>query len=88
MLRTLEETVSLIEEGRILHIAADESLLCRLPKGKWIGGTTPYFISEEGGIFTKERLFVNFALVCWETNVCPDFLRCFFCIIVYYMIGK
>ena len=59
MLITLEETVALINEGRILHIAADDTLLARLPKGKWIGGTTPYFISEEGGIFTKDRLFVN-----------------------------
>ncbi|MBR4183986.1 MAG: hypothetical protein IKQ56_09240, partial [Lachnospiraceae bacterium] len=59
MLITLEDTISLIEEGKILHIAADDSLLEKLPKGKWIGGTTPYFMSEEGGIFTKDRLFVN-----------------------------
>ena len=59
MLITFEEAVSLINEGRILHIAGDDSLLKKLPKGKWIGGTTPYFISEEGGIFTKEKLFVN-----------------------------
>ncbi|MCR5790338.1 MAG: hypothetical protein K6G83_10675 [Lachnospiraceae bacterium] len=59
MLITLEETVELIRKGRLLHIAADDTLLRQLPKGKWIGGTTPYFISEEGGIFTKDRLFVN-----------------------------
>lgn len=59
MLISLEETVSMINEGRILHIAADEQLLKKLPKGKWIGGTTPYFISENGGAFTKDKLFVN-----------------------------
>ncbi len=59
MLVKLEEAVRLIEEGRILHIAADDSLLRMLPKGKWIGGTTPYFIGEEGGVFTKDLLFVN-----------------------------
>ncbi len=59
MLITLEETKALINEGKILHIAADDSLLRKLPKGNWIGGTTPYFISEEGGILTKDRLFVN-----------------------------
>lgn len=59
MLITLEDTIRLIEEGKILHIAADDSLLKKLPKGKWIGGTTPYFMSEEGGILTKDRLFVN-----------------------------
>jgi hypothetical protein len=59
MLLTLEETVSLINAGKILHIAADASLLSKLPKGKWIGGTTPYFISDDGGMLTKEKLFVN-----------------------------
>ena len=59
MLISLEETIGLIDDGKILHIAADDSLLQKLPKGKWIGGTTPYFMSEEGGILTKDRLFVN-----------------------------
>lgn len=59
MLITLEETVSLINDGKILHIAADDSLLCKLPKGKWIGGTTPYFIGDDGGVLTKDKLFVN-----------------------------
>lgn len=59
MLVTLDQAVRMIEEGRILHIAADESLMEKLPPGKWIGGTTPYFIGENGGLFTKERLFVN-----------------------------
>ena len=59
MLITLEETVALINEGKILHIAADDTLLKKLPRGKWIGGTTPYFIGDEGGVFTKDRLFVN-----------------------------
>ena len=59
MLITLEETVSLINDGKILHIAADDSLLEKLPKGNWIGGTTPYFISDDGGVLTKEKLFVN-----------------------------
>ena len=59
MLITLEETIKLIQEGRILHIAADHSLLSKLPTGNWIGGTTPYFIGEEGGVLTKEKLCVT-----------------------------
>ncbi len=59
MLITYEETVSLINEGKILHIAADDALLAKLPKGKWIGGTTPYFIGDDGGVLTKEKLYVN-----------------------------
>ena len=59
MLITLEETSAMIRQGKNLHIAADDALLQQLPKGRWIGGTTPYFSSEEGGIFTKEKLFVT-----------------------------
>ncbi len=59
MFVNLDEAAKLIREGKILHIAADESLLDKLPKGKWIGGTTPYFITEEGGTFSKDKLFVN-----------------------------
>ncbi len=59
MLVSLDKTISLINEGKVLHIAADDSLLSQLPKGNWIGGTTPYFISEEGGMLTKDKLFVN-----------------------------
>lgn len=59
MLVTLDQAVSLIKAGKMLHIAADDSLLSKLPTGKWIGGTTPYFIAEDGGVFTKDKLFVN-----------------------------
>lgn len=55
----LEEVSKLIEEGKILSIAADEKLLAKLPKGNWIGGTIPYFIGDNGGVCTKEQLFVN-----------------------------
>ena len=36
----LDQAIKLIQEGRVLHIAADDSLLKQLPKGKWIAGTT------------------------------------------------
>jgi hypothetical protein len=59
MFLTLDETSKLIKENKLLHIAADESLLAKLPEGNWVGGTTPYFITEDGGITCKNRLFVN-----------------------------
>lgn len=59
MLVNLEQAVELIQKGKVLHIAADESLLDQLPKGKWIAGTTPYFITEKGGVTCKDKLFVN-----------------------------
>ncbi len=61
----LNQAIDLINQGKILHIAADESLLDKLPKGKWIAGTTPYFITEQGGITSKDKLFVN-ELSCAE----------------------
>lgn len=59
MFLTLQEAISEIQSGKLLSIAADESLLRQLPKGNWIGGTTPYFITDEGGIKSNDKLFVN-----------------------------
>jgi len=59
MFVTLDKAIELIQAGKILHIAADESLLEQLPKGKWIAGTTPYFITDQGGVTCKDKLFVN-----------------------------
>ena len=59
MLVTLEQAIAKVKEGKPLHIAADETLLDQLPRGNWIGGTTPYFISEEGGIMTKDKLLIT-----------------------------
>lgn len=55
----LESTIERIESGDFLIIAADESLLTQLPSGNWIGGTIPYFMSDEGGLVSKEKIFVN-----------------------------
>lgn len=69
MLVSLDTATSLIQEGKTLHIAADDSLLAKLPAGKWIGGTTPYFIAESGGILTKDKLFINEIDFAEETRV-------------------
>jgi hypothetical protein len=50
---------ALIAQGKALLLAGDESLLKRLPKGKWIGGTIPYFMSENGGVADRQHIFVN-----------------------------
>ena len=59
VLLTIQETVELIRAGKVLSLAADESLLAQLPKGNWIAGTIPYFIGEDGGIETREKIFVT-----------------------------
>lgn len=59
MMKTFNEVSSLIKEGRVLHVAGTPDLLRKLPKGDWIGGSTEYFMSEEGGLVSDTLLFVN-----------------------------
>ena len=56
---TLEETRARIAQGRPLLLAGDERALRKLPPGEWIGGTIPYFMSERGGTFSQELIFVT-----------------------------
>ena len=58
-LHSVEETSGLIQDGKTLLLAGDEALLAALPKGNWIGGTIPYFMGDEGGITTKEKIHVR-----------------------------
>ena len=55
---TKEEVKALIEAGKTLLLAGSESLLADLPKGRWIGGTIPYFMGDEGGTFTESLIQV------------------------------
>jgi len=59
MLVSYETASQLIESGRLLHIAGTEALLKKLPKGKWIGGSTEYFMAKEGGKVSGDLLFVT-----------------------------
>jgi len=59
MLVTLEETIALINKGLLLHIAGTEDLLKKLPKGSWIGGSTEYFMTNDGCEVSEELLFVT-----------------------------
>ncbi|WP_319780112.1 DUF6976 family protein [Maridesulfovibrio sp.] len=60
VLCSIKETMDMIADGKTLLIAGDETLLAKLPKGKWIGGTIPYFIStSKGGLVTQEQVFVT-----------------------------
>ncbi|MBB4099443.1 DUF6976 family protein [Sphingomonas kyeonggiensis] len=54
---TVEATEALITSGATLFISGPESLLRRLPRGKWTGATTVYFILEDGGASREDRLF-------------------------------
>lgn len=56
---SVEEAIAAIEAGKVLWLAGDEDLLSQLPKGRWIGGTIPYFMSDDGGITTKSQLYAT-----------------------------
>ena len=58
-LHTIEEVCRLIEQGKILALAGDERVLSKLPKGNWIGGSTPYFMDEEKGKFEQNAIYVD-----------------------------
>lgn len=49
----------LIHAGRPCCVAGDEALLRQLPRGRWIGGTIPYFMAEGGGLCTRDAVFVT-----------------------------
>ncbi|MEW6406402.1 MAG: hypothetical protein AB1649_31850, partial [Chloroflexota bacterium] len=48
-----------IDQGQILLLAGDERLLGQLPAGNWIGGSIPYFMTDQGGLSTPDRLYVT-----------------------------
>ena len=55
----LNETTGLIQSGKILVIAASDSFISKLPQGNWIGGSIPYFITDQGGLESDENAFVH-----------------------------
>lgn len=55
----IEKAAELIRGGAALLIAGEERLLTQLPPGMWIGGTIPYFVGQNGGTFSRDRLFVT-----------------------------
>jgi hypothetical protein len=58
-LLTIDETSQLITSGRPLLLAADETALVKLPPGRWIAGTIPYFMAADGGVATRDQVFVT-----------------------------
>lgn len=58
-LMTVAEASALISTGRPVLVAGDEKLLRQLPKGRWVGGSIPYFMAHAGGTRTAEQVFVT-----------------------------
>lgn len=58
-LYTVDELSERIRRGGRFYLAGDEAVLRRLPKGCWVGGTIPYFMTGEGGMMTREEVFAT-----------------------------
>jgi hypothetical protein len=48
-----------IQNGEKFILAGDEKILSILPAGAWIGGTIPYFMTDDGGMFTQEKIYAT-----------------------------
>jgi hypothetical protein len=58
-LLTVNEVTALINAGKTLLLAGDETLLSPLPNGKWIGGTSANFMTSDGGVTCQDKLYVT-----------------------------
>lgn len=58
-LQSIEEITEKIKAGKFLSLAGDERALSKLPPGKWIGGTIPYFMHDEKGEFNQEMIYAT-----------------------------
>lgn len=58
-LMSVDEAGVLLRGPGAFTVAGDEALLRRLPRGRWIGGSIPYFMGQDGGRTTREQVFVT-----------------------------
>jgi hypothetical protein len=48
-----------IRNGEKLFLSGDEKVLRDLPTGTWIAGTIPYFMGDDGGVFSQDQIYVT-----------------------------
>lgn len=58
-LHSISVVQAAIADGESLFLAGSRQALSHLPRGNWIGGTISYFMTEEGGQLSEERIFVT-----------------------------
>lgn len=66
---SVEEVAAAIKDDRILWPAGDSRLLAKLPKGRWIGGSIPYFMAEDGGQTNRDKIYCSEMMEEWATAV-------------------
>ncbi|MGD0829791.1 MAG: hypothetical protein ABR907_02530 [Terracidiphilus sp.] len=65
-LHRIAEVQALIAAGKNLFLAGSREALSELPQGNWVGGTICYFMTDEGGQVSEDKIFVTEA---------PEFAR-------------
>lgn len=55
----VEEASRRILAGETLLLAGEEEILLALPPGRWIGGTIPYFMTDAGGLVSRQAVFAT-----------------------------
>jgi len=91
MLINFETVYKLITEGKLLHISGSEAMLRKLPKGKWIGGSTEYFMASDGAKISGDLFHVieytyDFTIKSYNTenlkNIAADAYESGFSIVI------
>jgi hypothetical protein len=54
---TIGELKTEMARGGYFIVAGDEKLLAQLSPGNWVGGTIPYFMTEEGGLQSHDKIY-------------------------------
>jgi len=69
-LYTVEEVKDFINQGKIMMLSGSADAIKDLPKGKWIAGTCPYFMSGVGKIDKQMIMVDDFSDIA--SNVCIE----------------
>ena len=58
-LLSIDDASARIATGAPLLLAGSEEALRGLPAGQWVAGTIPYFMTDQGGLRTHDKVFVT-----------------------------
>ena len=64
---TVAQAAEQISTGQAMLVAGSPAVLAQLPPGNWIGGSTPYFMTAQGGVKDDAHVFctvIDEALDC------------------------
>lgn len=63
-LQTIPEVQAAIAAGKSLFLAGSRQALSQLPQGNWAGGSICYFMTDEGGLISEDKIFSTEVPAC------------------------